>query len=112
MDYGVNAPVPTLEEAERYPYTDADRQRIAHHRRRVVLGTPDGRQTRLLEIQAEFDADELMVITITGDYDTRLRSYELVAAGVRSVSAGCSRRRVNGSHRAVPAYKGCPRSRS
>lgn len=79
MDYGVNAPVPTLEEAERYPYTETDRQRIAHHRRRVVLGTPDVVRRRLLEIQAEFDADELMVITITGDYDSRLRSYELLA---------------------------------
>lgn len=81
MDYGVNAPVPTLEEAERYPYTDADRQRIAqHHRRRVVLGPPAVVRERLMEIQAEFDADELMVITITGDYDTRMRSYELLAA--------------------------------
>lgn len=79
MDYGVNAPVPTLEEAERYPYTDADRQRIAQQRRRLVLGTPEAVKQRLLEIQAEFEADELMIITITGDYDTRLRSYELVA---------------------------------
>jgi alkanesulfonate monooxygenase SsuD/methylene tetrahydromethanopterin reductase-like flavin-dependent oxidoreductase (luciferase family) len=79
MDYGVNAPVPTLDEAERYPYTELDRQRIAHHRRRVVLGTPDVVKQRLLEIQSQFEADELMVITITGDYDSRLRSYELLA---------------------------------
>lgn len=79
MDYGVNAPVPTLEEAERYPYTDVDRQRIEHHRRRVVLGTPDVVKQRLLEIRSSFEADELMVITITGDYDSRLRSYELLA---------------------------------
>ena len=79
MDYGVNAPVPTLEEAERYPYTDIDRQRIAQQRRRVVLGTPDAVKQRLLEIKTEFEADELMVITITGDYDSRLRSYELLA---------------------------------
>lgn len=83
MDYGVNAPVPTLEEAERYPYTDADRSRMAQHRRRVVLGTPEVVRARLLEIQAEFDADELMVITITGDYDSRLRSYELLAGAFR-----------------------------
>jgi len=87
MDYGVNAPVPTLEEAERYPYTEADRQRIIHHRRRVVLGTPAVVKQRLLEIQAEFEADELMVITITGDYDTRLHSYELVAAAFDLSSA-------------------------
>lgn len=79
MDYGVNAPVPTLEEAERYAYTEADRARIRHHRRRVVLGTPAEVRERLLEIQALFEADELMVITITGDYDSRLYSYELLA---------------------------------
>jgi luciferase family oxidoreductase group 1 len=79
MDYGVNAPVPTLEEAERYPYTDADRQRIDHHRRRVVLGTPQAVREQLLSVREQFQADELMVITITGDYESRLRSYELIA---------------------------------
>jgi luciferase family oxidoreductase group 1 len=79
MDYGVNAPVPNHEEARTYPYTEADRRRIAHNRRRLVLGPPDEVRDRLLKMQAQFDADELMVITITGDYDSRLRSYELLA---------------------------------
>ena len=79
MDHGVNAPVPTLEEAARYPYTEADRRRIAHHRRRVVLGAPAQVRARLLEMRSQFEADELMVITITGDYDSRLKSYELLA---------------------------------
>jgi luciferase family oxidoreductase group 1 len=78
-DYGVNAPVPTLKEAQSYPYTEADRRRIAHHRRRVVLGTPEIVRDRLLALQEQFQADELMAITITGDYDSRLRSYELLA---------------------------------
>lgn len=78
-DYGVNAPVPSIEEAERYPYTSADLQRIAHHRRRVVLGAPGTVRERLLALQAASEADELMVITITGSYDSRLRSYELLA---------------------------------
>jgi luciferase family oxidoreductase group 1 len=79
MDHGVNAPVPTLEEAARYPYTEADRRRIAHHRRRVVLGAPRDVRDRLLEMRSEFEADELMIITITGDYDARMKSYELLA---------------------------------
>lgn len=79
MDYGVNAPVPNNEEAERYPYTAADLQRMAHHGRRLVIGTPEAVRQRLLELQAQSEADELMILTITGDYDTRLRSYELVA---------------------------------
>jgi luciferase family oxidoreductase group 1 len=90
MDYGVNAPVPTTEEARSYPYTEADRRRIAHHRRRVVLGEPGAVRDRLLEMQAQFQADELMAITITGSYDTRLRSYELLAEafGLASPAAG------------------------
>ena len=79
MDYGVNAPVPNHEEAARYPYTEADRKRIAHHRRRVVAGTPTMVRERLLELAQSFGADELMAITITGDYGTRLRSYELLS---------------------------------
>jgi hypothetical protein len=34
-------------------------------------------------MRAEFEADELMIITITGDYDSRLRSYELLAEAFR-----------------------------
>jgi luciferase family oxidoreductase group 1 len=79
MDYGVNAPVPNHDEAAAYPYTDADRRRIAHHRRRVVAGTPAMVRERLLELRETYEADELMAITITGDYGSRMRSYELLA---------------------------------
>jgi luciferase family oxidoreductase group 1 len=78
-DHGVNAPVPNHEEARSYPYTEADRRRIAHHRRRVVLGTPETVRDQLVALQESFQADELMAITITGDYDSRLKSYELLA---------------------------------
>lgn len=88
MDHGVNAPVPTLEEAERYPYTEADRRRMAHHRRRVVLGAPRDVRDRLLEMRTEFEADELMIITITGDYDSRMKSYELLAGALDLGASG------------------------
>ena len=79
MDYGVNAPVPDHDEAARYPYTEADHRRIAQHRRRVVAGTPTAVREKLAEMANVFAADELMAITITGDYASRLRSYELLA---------------------------------
>jgi len=44
-----------------------------------VIGTPENVGARLLELQEQFQADEVMVITITGDYASRLRSYELLA---------------------------------
>ncbi|NBR28328.1 MAG: LLM class flavin-dependent oxidoreductase, partial [Betaproteobacteria bacterium] len=79
MDYGLNQPVPTQAEAEARQYNEAERQRIAWNRRRLVFGAPDTVKARLLELQAQFEADELMVITITGSYETRLESYRLLA---------------------------------
>jgi hypothetical protein len=34
---------------------------------------------KLLQLKEKFSADELMVITITGDYESRRTSYRLVA---------------------------------
>ena len=79
MDYGVNEPVPTQAEAEARQYSAAERARIAHHRRRLVHGSPARVRERLLELAAQNEADELIVITITGDYATRLESYALLA---------------------------------
>lgn len=61
----------TVEESQAYPYTERDR---------AIIGTPDKVKARLLEITDAYAADELMVITITGDYASRMRSYELLAA--------------------------------
>jgi luciferase family oxidoreductase group 1 len=79
MDYGVNLPVPNQEEAEGRSYTEVEKARIAHNRRRLVLGAPNTVKARLMALVEQYEADELMVITITGDYRTRLESYQLLA---------------------------------
>jgi alkanesulfonate monooxygenase SsuD/methylene tetrahydromethanopterin reductase-like flavin-dependent oxidoreductase (luciferase family) len=45
-----------------------------------VHGDPDEVRRRLLDLAERYTADELMILTITGDYATRRRSYELVAS--------------------------------
>ncbi|HEV2008946.1 MAG TPA: LLM class flavin-dependent oxidoreductase [Burkholderiales bacterium] len=80
MDYGRNQPVPNQREAESREYNETEKARIAHNRRRLVLGAPETVKSSLLALREQFEADELMVITITGDYRTRLESYELIAA--------------------------------
>jgi len=59
---------------------DEMRAGVEYLRRRVVLGAPATVKARLLDLQVQFEADELMVITITGDYRTRFESYRLLAA--------------------------------
>ncbi|HZP93267.1 MAG TPA: LLM class flavin-dependent oxidoreductase [Burkholderiales bacterium] len=79
MAMGKETTVAGAEEALAYPYSERDREIIRHERARAVIGTPEQVKARLLEIRDAFDADELMVITITGDYTSRLESYELLA---------------------------------
>jgi luciferase family oxidoreductase group 1 len=79
MARGQEESVATTEEALARSYSDAERAIIAKERARAVVGTPEQVKGRLLEFKEQFQADEVMVITITGDYASRLRSYELLA---------------------------------
>jgi luciferase family oxidoreductase group 1 len=80
MSRGFDAPIATAEEALAQRYSEDDRILMQRERARAVIGTADTVKARLLELQAQFQADEIMVITITGDYASRMHSYELLAA--------------------------------
>jgi luciferase family oxidoreductase group 1 len=79
MAQGLNAPVPTLKEAAAQRYSERELAYIRSQRTRAVIGDPRQVRERLLELRREFEADELMILTITGDYASRLKSYELLA---------------------------------
>jgi luciferase family oxidoreductase group 1 len=72
-------PYPSVEEAEAYPYTPWDLQIVEHNRRRIVAGTPATVEARVLEYVQAYEADEVVVVTITHDVKARVRSYELIA---------------------------------
>jgi luciferase family oxidoreductase group 1 len=79
MATGVDAPVPTLVEAFAHRYTDRERAYIRAQRNRLVLGSPATVKAQLEALAAQYAADELLVLTITGDYESRRESYRLVA---------------------------------
>jgi luciferase family oxidoreductase group 1 len=79
MAYNLDTPVPTQAQAEKRSYTDQERAHIQSQRARLVHGSAKTCKAKLLKIAEQFSADELMVLTITGDYATRLESYELLA---------------------------------
>jgi alkanesulfonate monooxygenase SsuD/methylene tetrahydromethanopterin reductase-like flavin-dependent oxidoreductase (luciferase family) len=54
---------------------DSGRRQIA----RTLIGSPQRLRREMLALADTFCADELMILTITGDYSTRRRSYELIA---------------------------------
>jgi luciferase family oxidoreductase group 1 len=79
MAQGLNTPIPTLQEAQSQRYSERELTYIRAQRARTVIGDPRRVRERLLQLRDQFDADELMILTITGDYASRLRSYELLA---------------------------------
>jgi luciferase family oxidoreductase group 1 len=89
MALGREGLVATVAEAQAFPYSERDRLIIERDRSRAVIGTPDTVKQRLLQIANDYVADELMIITITGDYASRKRSYELLADafGLRRTSS-------------------------
>ena len=76
MALGVDSPMPTLEEAVRHSYTAEERQYVIAQRARAVIGGPERCRREIEAMAARYGADEVMVLTITGDYASRLRSYE------------------------------------
>jgi luciferase family oxidoreductase group 1 len=74
-----SAGIPTVDEALAYPYTEAERKLIRNRRRRMLIGTKEQVKKQLDDLQQVYEADEWMFVTITHDYEARLRSYELLA---------------------------------
>ncbi len=78
-DRGQRGPVPTLEEAAAYPFTDDELKSMHDKRSRHIVGTAVEVKARIEELVAESGADEVIVLTITPTFEDRLRSYELIA---------------------------------
>jgi alkanesulfonate monooxygenase SsuD/methylene tetrahydromethanopterin reductase-like flavin-dependent oxidoreductase (luciferase family) len=78
-DRGTYAPLPSPQEAQAYPYTDADRASIARNRKRLFVGSPATVMAKLKPMIEESQADELMVISAIFDHQARKRSYSLLA---------------------------------
>ena len=79
MALNIDSPVPTPEEAARHRYSDEERRYVMGQRERAIIGSPATCRREIEAMAERYAADEVMVLTITGDYATRLRSYELLA---------------------------------
>ena len=78
MALDIDSPVPTEAEAALHRYTEEERRYVVGQRARAVIGGPEKSKRELQQLAGRYGADEVMVLTITGDYASRLRSYELL----------------------------------
>ncbi|MEE2721496.1 MAG: LLM class flavin-dependent oxidoreductase [Pseudomonadota bacterium] len=76
---GQTGPVPTVEEAKNYPYTDQEWAIVEFNRPRTIAGNPDQCAAQIRELEEAYDVDEFVIVTICDTFEARLRSYELLA---------------------------------
>ena len=79
---GRSGPVPTVAEAQAYPWTPLERYEVAQMRR-VIAGNPQTVRAKLETLVNAHGADEALIVTIAPDYASRERSYELLAESFR-----------------------------
>jgi luciferase family oxidoreductase group 1 len=88
------APIMSPEAVAAHRWTDLERQKAAQARAKVIVGGPERAGAAVRALSAEFDVDELLVLTVCHDLDARRRSYELLAeaVGLEPPEEGGSRR--------------------
>jgi luciferase family oxidoreductase group 1 len=79
MAYGLNQPIPSIAQGVAQQYGERERAVIAHEKARSIIGTPERVTEKLHALQEQFDADELIILTVAGSYAARTRSYRLLA---------------------------------
>jgi len=79
MAYGVNAPIPSVAQAEQWQPDEQAREIALAERPRSIIGTPQVVVERMLHLRDLYGADELIVLSVAPSYQARLRTYELLA---------------------------------
>jgi luciferase family oxidoreductase group 1 len=96
----MTGPFPSVEEAEAQAYTRTERRLMAAGRGSRIVGNPEQVSERLLDLAADYDVDEILVLTVCFDPAARRRSYELLSeafdlvgrsriSGIRATAARC-----------------------
>jgi luciferase family oxidoreductase group 1 len=76
---GEPGPYPTVAEAEAHSFSPYELSVVSEAENRTVYGAPEQVRDRLVALTEQFGVREVVVVTITEDYASRLHSYELLA---------------------------------
>lgn len=76
---GRGGPLPSVEEARAYPWTEAEVEQRRINRSRHLVGNADAVRAQIKVKADEAGVGEVMVLSMIHDHRARLRSYELIA---------------------------------
>lgn len=83
---GIVTPIPSLEEAQAFPWTEREKAEVIASRN-MIIGSPATVRARIEELVDRYAADEVMIVTVAPDYAGRTHSYELLAEAFAQVAA-------------------------
>jgi luciferase family oxidoreductase group 1 len=78
--------IPSIEEAKQYPFNSDEKEMIKKMKKKMVIGNPREVKQRLMELKTQYQADEIMIITITHRFQDRIQSYQLIANEFSSIN--------------------------
>jgi luciferase family oxidoreductase group 1 len=84
-DRGVYPPLPSVEEAEAYPYSEAELAKIERMRARALVGAPEQVAQKLEALAAAHGVEEVAVLTPCHDAEARRGSFRLLADAVAAL---------------------------
>jgi luciferase family oxidoreductase group 1 len=73
------AGIPPIEEAKKYKLTQDEKKEFARMKERMIIGDPMMVKEKLIQLKADYQADEIMIVTITSSLEDKIQSYKLIA---------------------------------
>lgn len=71
--------VPSIEEAKQYVLNETEMKTLDKRKKNMIIGNPHVVKQKLAELQALYQVDEIMIVTITHSPKDRIQSYQLIA---------------------------------
>ncbi len=78
-DRGIFPPLPSVEEAEAYPYSEAEQAHLDRIRSHAIIGTPEQVRDRLAALATELEVQEIAILSPIHDPGARRQSVRLLA---------------------------------
>jgi len=76
---GLGQTVPSIEEAKEYELNEKEHEKLTVMKQRLIKGNPQEVRESLEQLQKKYQADEIMLLTITHSPEDRITSYKLIA---------------------------------
>ncbi|MEH7391794.1 LLM class flavin-dependent oxidoreductase [Bacillus sp. JJ1474] len=71
--------IPSIQEAKQYELDQTEKTTLYKIKQNMIIGNPQVVKQKLCELQAQYNANEIMIVTITYSPKDRIRSYQLIA---------------------------------